>query len=73
MGRHVAHMGVGRPEGKKPLGRPRCRWEDNIKINVEKGNGVECTGLSFFKIRRGGRFLWNEVIKFGFRKMWDIS
>jgi hypothetical protein len=25
---------VGKPEGKRPLGRPRCRWEDNIKIDV---------------------------------------
>jgi hypothetical protein len=24
---------VGKPEGKRPLGRPRCRWEDNIKID----------------------------------------
>jgi hypothetical protein len=24
---------VGRPEGKRPLGRPRCRWEDNIKMD----------------------------------------
>ncbi|KAJ4450629.1 hypothetical protein ANN_02057 [Periplaneta americana] len=40
---HVARMGesrnacrvlVGRPEGKRPLGRPRCRWEDNIKMNL---------------------------------------
>jgi hypothetical protein len=23
---------VGKPEGKRPLGRPRCRWEDNIKM-----------------------------------------
>jgi hypothetical protein len=23
---------VGRPEGKRPLGRPRCRWEDNIEM-----------------------------------------
>jgi hypothetical protein len=23
---------VGRPEGRRPLGRPRCRWEDNIKM-----------------------------------------
>jgi hypothetical protein len=43
--RHVARMGerrgvyrvlVGKPAGKKPLGRPMCRWEDNIKINVNK-------------------------------------
>jgi hypothetical protein len=29
---------VGRPEGKRPLRRPRCRWEDNIKFDLrEKG------------------------------------
>jgi hypothetical protein len=41
---HVARMGerrgaywilVGRPEGRRPLGRPRCRWEDNIKIDLQ--------------------------------------
>jgi hypothetical protein len=47
---HVARMGevkgaynilVGRPEGRRPLGRPRRRWEDNIKINLrEKGLGM---------------------------------
>jgi hypothetical protein len=25
---------VGRPEGKRPLGRPRCRWENNIKLDL---------------------------------------
>jgi hypothetical protein len=25
---------VGRPEGKRPLGRPRCRWKDNIKMDL---------------------------------------
>jgi hypothetical protein len=40
---HVARMGggvlrvlVGRPEGKRPLGRPRHRWEDNIKIDLRE-------------------------------------
>ena len=42
---HVARMGegrgvymvlVGRPEGERPLGRPRCRWEDNIKIDIQE-------------------------------------
>jgi hypothetical protein len=27
---------VGKPEGKKPLGTPRHRWEDNIKMNLRK-------------------------------------
>jgi hypothetical protein len=32
---------VGRPEGRRPLGRPRRRWEDNIKIDLrERGFGV---------------------------------
>jgi hypothetical protein len=25
---------VGKPEGKRPIGRPRCRWEDNIKMDL---------------------------------------
>jgi hypothetical protein len=42
---HVAHMGevrgaynilVGRPEGSRPLGRPRCSWEDNIKMDLRE-------------------------------------
>jgi len=45
---HVARMGersgvyrvlVGKPEGKRPLGRPRHRWEDNIKMDL---HGVGC-------------------------------
>jgi hypothetical protein len=27
---------VGRSDGKRPLGRPTCRWEDNIKMNLQK-------------------------------------
>jgi hypothetical protein len=27
---------VGKPEGKRPLGRPRSRWEDNIKIDLQE-------------------------------------
>ena len=47
---HVAHMEegrgvhkvlVGKPEGRRPLGRPRCRWEDNIKMDLEVGRGCE--------------------------------
>ena len=28
---------VGKPEGKRPLGRPRSRWEDNIKMDLQEG------------------------------------
>jgi hypothetical protein len=43
--RHVALMGegrgvhrvlVGKPEGKRPLGRPRCRWKDIIKMDLQE-------------------------------------
>jgi hypothetical protein len=27
---------VGKPEGKRKLGRPRCRWDDNVKIDVRR-------------------------------------
>jgi len=38
---------VGRPEGKRPLGRPGCRWKDNIKIYLQEwdGGGGAWTGL----------------------------
>jgi len=29
----------GKPEGKRPLGRPRCRWEDNIKMDLPEVGG----------------------------------
>jgi hypothetical protein len=33
-GRGVYRVLVGRPEGKRSLGRPRCRWKDNIKMDL---------------------------------------
>jgi hypothetical protein len=49
---------VGKPEGKRSLGRTRCRWEDNIRMDLQE---VECggwTGLGWLKIGRvGGRLL----------------
>jgi hypothetical protein len=35
-GRGVYGVLVGRPEGKRPLGRPRRRWEDNIKMDIRE-------------------------------------
>jgi hypothetical protein len=34
--RNAYKMLIAKPEVKRPLGRPKCRWEGNIKINVEK-------------------------------------
>jgi len=37
---------VGKPEGKRPLGRPRPRWEDNIKMDIQKVGWRIWTGSS---------------------------
>ena len=59
---HVAHMRerrgiyrvlVGKLVWKRPLGRPRCRWEDNIKMDLQ---GVVGGGMDW--IGTGGRLLW---------------
>jgi hypothetical protein len=34
---------VGKPEGKRPLGRPRCRWEDGIRMDLREGCGLDST------------------------------
>ena len=35
-GRGVHRVVVGKPEGKRPMGRPRRRWEDNIKMDLQE-------------------------------------
>ena len=35
-GRGVCRVLVGKPEGKRPIGRPRHRWEDNIKMDLQE-------------------------------------
>jgi hypothetical protein len=53
---HAAHMGerrgvyrilVGRPEDKGPLGRPRRRWQDNIKMDIQE---VGCGGMDWIDL-----------------------
>jgi hypothetical protein len=48
---------VGRPEGKGPLGRPRHRWEDNNKMDLQEMGWGAWTGLIWLKIGTGGRLL----------------
>ena len=38
-GKGVHKVLVGKPEGKRPLGRPRRRWEDNIKMDLQEMEG----------------------------------
>jgi hypothetical protein len=57
-GRSVYRVLVGKPEGKRPMGRSRRRWEDNIKRWIFKKWDVGVrTGLSWLRIRKGGGHL----------------
>ena len=60
---HVARMGqgrgvyrvlVGKPEGKRPHRRPRCRWKTNIKTNFQEVEWGSWTGLKWLRIATGG-------------------
>jgi hypothetical protein len=48
---------VGKPEGKRILGRPRRRWEDNIKMDLQEEREVVGTGWSWLGRGRGGGHL----------------
>jgi hypothetical protein len=67
-GRGIYRVLVGRPEGKKPLGRPRCRWEDNIKMDLRK-MGID--GMNWIQLaqdRVQWRALVNTVMNLRFHK-----
>ena len=60
--RGVYRVLVGKPEGKRPLGRPRCRWEDNIKMDLQE---VGCGGIEWIELsqdRDRRRALVNAVM-----------
>ena len=64
---HVARLGesrvvyrvlVGKPEGKRPLGRPRHRWEDNIKMDLQE---VGCGGVDWIEVAQD-RDRWQALV-----------
>jgi len=60
-GRGMHRVLVGKPEGKRPMGRPRCRWEDNITIDLrEVGGGGDWMELA--QDRERWRALANTVV-----------
>ena len=64
-GRSAYNVLVGKPEGTSPLGRPRHRWEDNIKMELQEVGWGAWNGLIWLMIGRGGGY-------FGFHKTWGI-
>jgi hypothetical protein len=49
---------VGKPEGKRPLGRPRHRWEDNIKMDLQE---VEYEGTDWIELAQD-RDRWRALV-----------
>jgi len=64
---HVARIGeetgvyrvlVGKPEGRRPLGRPRYRWEDDIKMDLQE---VGCGGMDWIEMAQD-REKWRALV-----------
>ena len=79
---HVASMGqgrgvyrdlVGKPEGKRPLGRPRRRWEDNIKMDIQEVGGGCGDWMELAQDRDRWRALVSTVMNLQVPKMRGIS
>jgi len=67
---HVARMGeergvyrvlVGKPEGKRPLGRPRRRWVDNIKMDLQE---VGCGYMGWIGLAQD-KYRWRTLVECG--------
>ena len=63
--RGVHKVLVGKPEGKRPLGRPRHRWEDSIKIYLQEVGGDRGDWMELAQDRDGWRALVGTVGNFG--------
>ena len=64
---------VGKPEGKRPLGRPMRKWEDNITMDLQE---VGCEGMDWIDVvqdRDRWRALVNAVMNSQLHKMLGIS
>jgi hypothetical protein len=55
--RKVYKVLVGKPEGKRPFRRPRCRWEDGIRMNVRDIGWGVWIGFNWLRIGTGGELL----------------
>jgi hypothetical protein len=60
--RNAYRLLVGKPEGKRPLGRPRCRWVDNLRMNLGEGEGGDVDWIDLAQDRNRWRALVNSVL-----------
>ena len=65
--RGVHRVLVGKPEGKGPLGRPRRRWEDNIKMDLQEEGAGGGDWMELAQDRDRWRALVNTVMNFWVR------
>jgi hypothetical protein len=72
-GRGVYRVLVGKPEGRRPLGRPRRRWEDNIKMDLQEMGGSCGDWMELAQDRDGWRVLVGTVWNLRVPKMRGIS
>jgi len=72
-GRGVHMVLVGKPEGKRTLGRPRRRWEDNIKMDLQEVGGVCGDWMELGQDRDKWRALVSTVMNLRVPKMQGIS
>ena len=72
-GRGVHRVLVGKPEGKRPLGRPRRRWEDNIKMDLQEVRGGCGDWMELAQDRDRWRALVCRARNFWVPKMRGIS
>ena len=64
---------MGKPEVKSPLRRPKRRWEDNIKMDVQEVGSGGMYWIDLAQDRDRWRALVNAVMNLRLRKMWGIS
>ena len=64
---------MGKPEGKRPLGRPRRRWGDNIKMDLQEVGGGYGDWMELAKFRDRWRAIVSTVLNLRVPKMRGIS
>ena len=72
-GEGVHRVLVGKPEGKRPLGRPRRRWEDNIKRDLQEVGGGCGDWMELVQDRDRWRALVRTAMNFRVQKKRGIS